>query len=153
MDKNKKAHDVLTSFLKNGKYRNTPERFQVLDAALDMKGHFGADDLFIEMKTHDYNVSRATVYNTLELLVKCEILVKRNFGDNITRYESNFETKKHDHIVCTNCGNIKEFSDPKIYDIINKICDEMDFEFKNYSFNIFGICKNKKDCKHFDPNK
>ncbi len=142
------AHDQFTKFLKQGKHRITPERFEVLDYALDYKGHFGADDLYIQMKTKKSNISRATIYNSLELLVKCGLLAKRNFGDGITRYESSYERQNHDHLICITCGNIIEFTSPGIKEIIDNICEELGFENTGYSFNIFGKCKDEKSCGH-----
>ena len=118
--KNDQARDIFRTFLKNGKNRITPERFEVLDSALNYIGHFGADDLFIIMKRNKSRVSRATVYNTLELLAQCDVLVKRNFGDNITRYESNFKKNKHDHLICMDCGRIVEFSNLRFLSLIQR---------------------------------
>ena len=133
--------NIFRNFLKRGKYRITPERFEILEAALNYNGHFGADDLFIELKNNKSAISRATVYNTLELLVQCDILLKRNFGDNITRYESCNTKAGHDHLICMECGKIIEFSNPRVKKLVKEVCEEMDFDFSNYSFNIFGKCK------------
>lgn len=146
--KNEKAEEIFRNFLKSGKNRITPERFEVLEAALENEGHFGADDLFIQMKNANSRVSRATVYNTLELLVHCELISKRNFGENITRYESNYKRQTHDHLICVDCGKIIEFSDHRIKKLPSEISSELGFEFDSYSFNIFARCKNKKNCKH-----
>lgn len=146
--KKQKAHEIFKRFLKNGKNRVTPERFEVLDAALDYKGHFGADELYIAMKNQKSNVSRATVYNTLELLTQCDLFAKRNFGDNTTRYESKFGRKNHEHLVCINCGKITEFVSPEIQQIVDSICEKYGYDNAGHSFNIFGKC-NKKDCEYF----
>jgi Fur family ferric uptake transcriptional regulator len=146
--KNNKAVEIFKDFLKRGKNRITSERFEVLDAALEHEGHFGADDLYVKMKNSNSAVSRATVYNTLELLSQCDLISKRNFGDNITRFESNFKKQTHDHLICVDCGKITEFTDPRIKKLPQEICDNFDFEFNSYSFNIFGRCKNKKDCRY-----
>lgn len=148
--KHTQAEEILRDYLKKGNYRITPERFEVLNSALDYEGHFGADDLFILMKNKKSRVSRATVYNTLELLVKCDLLSKRNFGDNITRYESSFKRKSHDHLICMDCGRIVEFSSDALEKIPAQLCDELGFIFENYSFNIFARCKNIKTCKYFN---
>ena len=140
------AHEQFKIFLKKGKHRITPERFEVLDFALNYRGHFGADELFIKMKNSDSNVSRATVYNSLELIAKCELLAKRNFGDNKTHYESTYNRQVHDHLICMDCGKIKEFSNPKILEMVDEICEKMEFESSGYSFNIFGKCTNP-NCK------
>ncbi len=147
--RSQQAAEIFRSFLKNGKNRITPERFEVLDAALEHEDHFGADDLFILMKNQKSRVSRATVYNTLELLVQCDILIKRNFGDNITRYESTFKKQVHDHLICMDCGRIVEFSNAKIKNLPQDICNELGFKLENYSFNIFARCKNVKTCKFY----
>ncbi|MEO8231919.1 MAG: transcriptional repressor [Ignavibacteriota bacterium] len=144
--RNEKAAEVFRSFLKTGKNRITPERFEVLDAALVHKGHFGADDLFIQLKNLKSKVSRATVYNTLELLAQCDLLSKRNFGDNLNRYESNYKRQTHDHLICVDCGKIVEFSDTRFNKIPEEVCDKLGFEMDSYSFNIFARCKNKKEC-------
>ena len=73
------ANQIFTDFLRKGSYRVTPERSEVLEFAFKQVQHFSADELFLAMKNEGSNVSRATVYNTLELLVKCGILSKHNF--------------------------------------------------------------------------
>ncbi len=136
------AHKEFTSFLKKGDNRITPERFEVLDHAMDYKGHFGADELYIKMRTSNSDISRATVYNTVELLAQCGLVVKRNFGENKTRYESIVNKKLHDHLICTNCGTIKEFSEPKIQKIVKELSVAIGFEPDSYSLNIYGKCTN-----------
>jgi Fur family ferric uptake transcriptional regulator len=141
-----KAHEEFRRFLKRGDNRITPERFEVLDHAVEYQGHFGADELYISMKANHSEISRATVYNTIELLAQCGLLIKRNFGENKTRYESNINKISHDHLICTNCGAIKEFSEPKIQKIVKEISEEIGFDSTGYSFNIFGKCTNS-NCK------
>jgi Fur family ferric uptake transcriptional regulator len=146
---NKQASEIFRNFLKAEKNRITPERFEVLDAAIDYDGHFGADDLYIQMKNSKSRVSRATVYKTLELLAQCEIISKRHFGDNVTRYESIFKKQVHDHLICVDCGRIVEFSDPEIKKLPKVISDKLGFNFESYSFNIFARCKDPKKCKFY----
>ena len=147
--KNQQASEIFRNFLKSEKNRITPERFEVMDAALEYEGHFGADDLYILMKNHKSSVSRATVYKTLELLTQCDLLSKRNFGDNMTRYESSYKRQNHDHLICMDCGRIVEFSDHKIKKMPEEISSNLGFIFTSYSFNIFARCKNVKNCKHY----
>ncbi len=138
---NEKAHDEFKLFLKSGKHRITPERFEVLNYAIGSGNHFTADDLYLEMKNGKSNVSRATVYNSLELLVKCEMLAKRNFGDNKTFYESSYNIQNHGHLICKVCGDIIEFNHPKLSDIVDTIVAKNDFVRNSFQFNIFGKCK------------
>jgi len=145
--RNEKAAEVFRNFLRRGKNRITPERFEVLDAALDHDGHFGADDLFIQLKNLKSKVSRATVYNSLELLAQCDLLSKRHFGDNLNRYESNYKRQTHDHLICVDCGKIVEFSDHRLSKLPQEVSNKLGFEMDSYSFNIFARCKNQKECK------
>ena len=138
---NEKAHDEFKLFLKSGKHRITPERFEVLNYAIGSGNHFTADDLYLEMKNGKSNVSRATVYNSLELLVKCEMLAKRNFGDNKTFYESSYNIQNHGHLICKVCGDIIEFNHPKLSEIVGNIVAKNDFISDSFQFNIFGKCK------------
>jgi len=147
--KHKQAEDIFRRFLKSEKNRITPERFEVLDAAIEYDGHFGADDLYILMKNQHSRVSRATVYKTLELLAQCELLTKRHFGDNMTRYESSFKKQIHDHLICVDCGRIVEFSDVRIKKLPEELSNELGFDFESYSFNIFARCRDPRKCKYF----
>lgn len=147
--KHKQAHEILRNFLKSGKNRITPERFEVMDAALDYEGHFGADDLYILMKNKNSSISRATVYKTLELLVQCDLLSKHHFGENLTRYESSFKKQVHDHLICMDCGRIVEFSNEQFQELPEQICTEQGFQFESYSFNIFARCPDPNNCKYF----
>lgn len=147
------SHEIFRKFLKNENHRITPERFEVLDYALVQEGHFGADELYIAMKSKSSNISRATVYNTLELIAKCGLLAKRNFGDGKTNYESNFNRKNHDHLICTNCGEIIEFYSPEVQMIVNEVSNRLGFDPADYSFNIFGRCKNTESCDLYKKNK
>jgi Fur family transcriptional regulator, ferric uptake regulator len=136
------ANKEFKEFLKRGDNRITPERFEVLEHAMDYKGHFGADELYIKMRTNNSEISRATVYNTVELLAQCGLVTKRNFGDNKTIYESNLDKKSHDHLICTNCGAIKEFSDTRIPKLVKELSESIGFAPDSYSFNIYGKCSN-----------
>jgi len=147
--RNKQAENILTEFLKKGQNRITPERFEVMDSALEYNGHFGADDLYVIMKNKKSRVSRATVYKTLELLVQCDLLSKRNFGDNMTRYESSFKKQSHDHLICMDCGRIVEFTNSSLEKVPQELSKNLGFKFESYSFNIFARCKNIKTCKYY----
>jgi len=145
----KNATEIFRAYLKNGNNRITPERFEVLDAALDYHGHFSADELFLEMKQKNSRISRATVYNTLDLLAQCELLSARNFGDNMKRFESNFKRQMHDHLICIDCGRILEFTSKGLDKIEQQVCQDLDFLPSSYSFNIFARCKKGKNCKYY----
>ena len=140
MDK-EKATNSFKEFLKEGKHRITPERFEVLDFAMESGNHFTADELYLKMKQANSNISRATVYNSLELIVKSDMLVKRNFGENKTFYESSYNKENHVHLICDECGAIIESDNKDIVELVNRISTKNNFEAESFQFNILGKCK------------
>jgi Fur family ferric uptake transcriptional regulator len=137
------AEERLVRFLKETGKRVTPARFKILNAALAQRSHFTAEDLYIDMKKRDLRVSRATVYNNAELLAKCGILAKRNFGDGFIRYESAMGKEEHGHIIFAECGTIREFRLNELSEIFVSLSAEYDIEITGYSLNLFCSCRTK----------
>ncbi len=140
--------NTFINYLKHNAHRITNERFLILDAALNMAGHFDADELYLQMKNDYINVSRATVYKTLELMNECHILTKHNFKGDRTRYETKIGRNPHYHIICITCNKIIEFEYPMIEKIQDKICKENNLEMVDHSLQVFAKCGNAKKCKH-----
>jgi len=103
-------------------------------------GHFDADQLFASLASKGLKASRATVYNTLDLLVDCGLISRYRFGENHSRYEKAFGKPRHDHLICLECGDIIEFVSEKLEKIQREVCDEKRFIHRNSSLQIFGIC-------------
>ncbi len=136
-----KALAHFTEELGDRGLRKTPERFAILREIYHLGGHLDAEDLFLHMKSQDYRVSRATVYNTLELLVEVDLVKKLQFGNNITLFEKSLGYKQHDHLICTKCGKVQEFCDPRIQQTKSMVEEFIDFEITHHSLNIYGFCR------------
>ncbi len=137
---NSSAKHTLTEFLKEKNLRPTRERFLVLDEIMHTSGHFDADQLFAMLNGKGLKASRATVYNTLDLLVECGLISKYRFGQNQSKYEKAFGRPRHDHLICLECGDILEFVNEKLTRIQREVCDERNFEMQNATLQIFGTC-------------
>lgn len=136
------AKDSLTEYLQNNGYRRTPERYAILHEIYDREDHFDAETLYVHMKRQNYHISRATVYNTLDLLVQSNLVVKHHFDGSVARFEKAIAKPQHDHMVCVNCGKIHEFSDPRISEISREVSDKSGFELDRHTLILYGRCLN-----------
>jgi Fur family ferric uptake transcriptional regulator len=138
--------EILRSHLKEHSQRQTPERFMVLEEIYRADGHFDADDIFFSMENSGTRVSRATVYNTLDLLVESGLVQRQQFGKNQYYYERAYAYQQHDHIICKKCGGVIEFCDPRIQEIKTMMEEMHDFNITGHSLHFFGTCENIENC-------
>lgn len=135
------VRSVFTRFLADRHQRQTPERFAVLDAVYDTDGHFDADELAARLAKDDAAVSRATVYNTLDLLVDCQLVVRHQFGGKHAKYEKAYSYWQHDHLLCEDCGEVLEFCDPRIQAVRDMVGEIYQFEIKRHELTLYGSCR------------
>jgi len=140
-----KEIDLLDNYLLENKLRKTPERYIVLKYIYKINTHFDIDYLY-EFISKKEKISKATIYNNLEILTKARLIKQLHFNNNKILYEKSLNKKQHDHLICINCGKIHEFCDPRINNILYGIEKTTNFQVTNHSLNIYGKC-NQKNCK------
>lgn len=141
-----KAKDIFTEYMVSKSLRKTPERFAILEVIYTSEGHFDVDNLYLILKDKKYRVSRATVYNTLDLLVDCGLVVRHQFGSATALFEKSYGFKQHDHLICNTCGKVLEFCDPRIQNIKKMVEDFYNFTITSHTLQFFGRC-NDVNCK------
>ena len=130
---------ILDSYMEMNNHRKTPERYAILHAVFDFVGHFTLDELGSRLSNeYKFPVSRATLYNTLNLFMELRLVIRHRF-QGVTKYEASYADDSHCHQICTVCGKVTEVRAPEI----NAVIDQMHlkrFRKDGFTLYIYGIC-------------
>jgi Fur family ferric uptake transcriptional regulator len=133
------VNQKFTEYLTANNCRKTPERYAILNLIYSSHRHFDMDSLYKAMTEQNFRVSRATLYNTMQLLLECDLVLKHQFGENLSVYERAFNNELHHHLICTSCHTIKEYKSAELKSVIQSIKIK-NFTPSHYSLYVFGIC-------------
>ncbi len=129
-------HNQFEAFIKSRNKRQTQERYKILDKIVERGSHFDIDDLYTDLES-TYHVSRATVYNTVNLLYESGILNRSHLQGNQTLYE--LSGTKHIHLICSGCGEVMEITDDTLSAHLGKMKFRR-FKVLSVTANFYGLC-------------
>ena len=133
------AMATFTQYMQMHRMRKTPERYAIMEKVFDTVSHFSIDSLHTLVESDGYHVSRATVYNTIELLIEAGLVRRHTFGSQAPQYEKIAGLSKHYHLVCTSCGTVREIKDSETDTILNQRRFGK-FHPAYIDLNIYGLC-------------
>ena len=130
----------FSNFLKQQGFKITSQRLLVAEKIFDLKDHFTVDSLSEALKDRRSEISRATIYRIISLMVEAGQLIEHNFGQSVKYYEPVHGKEHHDHMVCTDCGLIQEFHHDDIERLQEAMAEKLGFELIDHSLNLYGKC-------------
>ena len=130
---------ILNNYLEMNTHRKTPERYKILRAIYDISGHFTVEELNEKLESElNFPVSRATLYNTLNLFLELRLVIRHRFH-GLTKYEACYDNNSHCHQICTMCGKVTEVKAPEIIEAVEGIRLKR-FRKDGFSLYVYGVC-------------
>lgn len=120
--------------------KSTIQRDAILKLFVDAGEHLSAEELYERVKKRYPGIGYATVYRTLKLLAGAGIAEERRFEDGFTRYEFKATEGHHDHLICTECGDIVEFENEQIEILQRNVAKKNGFHVQSHKLEIYGLC-------------
>ncbi len=134
---------TFNEFLREKGLKNTSQRMLILEAFLNSDSHYSTEDLYLKLRQDNPKIGYATVHRTLKLLAESGLAIELNFGDGQARFEPVHEAEHHDHLVCTKCGLIIEFEEPRVEALQNEVAKRYNFMIQSHRHELYGLCQ---DC-------
>jgi Fur family ferric uptake transcriptional regulator len=132
---------VLKDHLVRMRLKRTEQRETILEVFLQSKRHLTVEELHNLVKYRDPSIGLTTIYRTMKLFCDCNLARANHFDEGRVRYEQQYKTAHHDHMICTKCGDAIEFVNPQIEKLQEKVARQFGFQMTNHRMEIYGLCQ------------
>lgn len=132
---------MLATYMASKGLRSTDQRSLIVDTFFEANSHVSIEELLAQVRAREPRVGYATVYRTLKLLTECGVASERRFGDGLARYELADGVSHHDHLICVQCAEITEFSEPRIEELQDVVARRHGFELRSHKHELYGMCR------------
>jgi len=139
-DARARLHERLDAFMAKKRLRSTSQRRLIVERFLACGSHVTIEELLADVRAFDRGIGYATVYRTLKLLAESGVASERRFGDGLSRYEIAEDDDHHDHLICTSCGKITEFEEPRIEALQEQVAARHGFRVASHKHELYGVC-------------
>jgi Fur family ferric uptake transcriptional regulator len=143
-----KQLDAFRRYLADHNLPLTQQRLAVAEVLLFAADHLSADDIAKQLSRSGEAVGTATVYRTLDLLVRSGLVREHDFGEGFKRYEPMAAGQAHEHCICSSCGRVMEFSNDRLERMIALLAEEVEFRPHHHRLDVYGLCR---ECQQANP--
>jgi Fur family ferric uptake transcriptional regulator len=133
--------DAFRAYLREHNLPITAQRLAIADIILGSGSHLSAEDIMLELGARGASVGTATVYRTLEVLLRSGLVVERDFGEGFKRFEAARGIPHHEHLLCSICGRVTEFRDERLERMTMLIAEQHGYRRHGHRMVITGICE------------
>lgn len=132
--------EAFRTYLRDHSLPVTAQRLAIADVVLSTASHLSAEDVATALRSQGAHAGTATIYRTLEVLVRSGLVVERDFGEGFKRYEATRGVPHHEHLICTSCGLVTEFRDERLERMTTLLAEAHDFSRQRHQLVIYGMC-------------
>lgn len=133
---------LFRRYLKDQGLPVTRQRERVAEAVFHTSGHLSVEDLEGRLRELGHRIGKATIYRTLDLLVRSRLVVEHDFGEGFKRYEHRLSREPvHEHLICLECGRVIEFESWEVQEVRAQVTQRHGFRPSRHKLEIYGLCR------------
>ena len=132
--------EAFRGYLRDHNLPVTQQRVDIAQVLLASDRHLSVEDVADELHRRGQQAGLATVYRTIELLVKSGLVVERDFDEGFKRFEPARDVPHHEHLLCTSCGRVTEFRDERLERITTLVAETQGYLRQRHRLVIYGVC-------------